>query len=407
MKKKKTAKPKAAAAAAPSKRSARPARVEAKPTRATWGRIALVAFDLPGDRRSPVAYAARLAGALEEQGAEVHLFCNVSRAQPGWHHVKAAEADAGPVSLARGLCASAAQHLARVSHEGGAFGAMHAIQWSAAPAVLGFARRGPARVAVSFLDTVFSRHGHVNGSPEVAQVRHLEQEAADLCPLVFAGSIPVQQELAWLYGRVDTQVQTADPLDPPGTTPPAPALRRVAFSGTWDAAGGADLFLETARLLREQDPTWRFSCGEDVVSRVRLEADLRRRGQAALLGAFDVEPTSEAALERAAVALVPARQPYDCTALHAAWRAGRPAVVARTGPRHEVEEGINGLLAFPFARSLADAILAAVAAPSQLAKWGAAGRAKLENQFTWPSLAARLGLLYREFPIDPVRRPYG
>lgn len=361
-------------------------------------RIALFAFELPGEPRAPIGFASHLADALEERGLEVHLFSNQSSSFHRVHRVQPGGTVAGPVAQARALCAAAAEHIGRISHEIGPFIALHAIQWSSVPAVLSAARHGGARSVVTFLDTVFSRFGHVNGSSEVAQIRRLEQQAVDLCDVVLAGSEPIRQEVAWLYGSATARTLTVDAVENPekSAMPQSGVAHRLAFAGSWDSAGGADLFLETARVLAEDDPSWRFVVSEDVVSRARLEADLRRRGQTALFARIDVEKTAALALSRGVLALVPARQSVSSAPVFAAWRAGCPVIVARTGPCYEVEDGVNGRRAFPFAKALADAVRAAASDPKQLQMWGEAGRRKVENQFTWPAVAAILEQMYRE-----------
>ena len=359
-------------------------------------RIALVAFDLPGDVRSPVAHAVRLAQALTDLGAEAHVFANATGAYPRLHRLAVPAPSDQPVAAARALCAAAAEHLGRATQEGGAFRALHAIQWSAVPAVLAAARRGESLRVATLLDTVFSRHEGVNSSAEIAHVRRLEQQAVDACDVVLAGSEPVRQELAWLYGRsaAHTFVSHADAVET-GPAPAPGADRCVAFAGTWDASGGADLFLDTARLLAAADEDWRFAVPAGAVSKTKLEVDLRRRGAPGLADRFAVAESEEAALSSAALALIPARDARRADAVFRAWRAARPVVVTRTGPHHDVEEGRDGHRAFPFARSLADAVLAATADASRLRACGAAGRLKLENQCTWPAVATKLLAIYR------------
>lgn len=367
-------------------------------------RIALVAFDVPQDVRSPLTYARHLALALEAQGWEVHLFCNKPVPFPRAHLLQPGSAGASPVAQARALCAAAVEHIGRVSHEVGPFSAIHAIQWSSVPAALSMARHGETRSVVTFLDTVFSRRGTVSGSPEISQVRQLEQQAVSLSDVVLAGSEPVRQELAWLYGASSAACVAADAVDAPDSPAPVfvPPVRRLAFAGSWDAAGGADLFLETERLLVESDPAWRFVISEESVSRARLDADLRRRGQSAFLAHVDVAKTLAEGLAQGALVLVPARECTTNAPVFAAWRAGCPVIVARTGPHHEVEEGVNGRRAFPFAQSLANAVRDVASDTDRVRTWGAAGRRKLENQFTWPAVATMLEKVYREMTPAPT-----
>lgn len=368
---------------------------EARPS--ARDRVALLAFELNGEPRSPVDYAVRLASAMEERGFDVHLFCNKPTAFSRSHLIRSMERDRAAVAQARSLCSSAVEHIGRVEQEFGPFIALHAIQWSSVPAVLGSARPGHSRSVVTFLDTVFSRHGAVNGSSEHAQVRRLEQEAVDGCDSVLAGSESVRQELAWLYNAANAQVVTADAVEQPvSAVETSNGSPRLVFVGTWDAAGGADLFVDTALTLMTDVSPWEFAVGEEVASRARLQADLRRRGQMDFLSRLSVEPTTAIALSPGAIAMVPARKPTSDAPVFTAWRAGCPVIVTRAGPYHEVQDGVNGACVFPFVRSFAEAAREFAKSPERIRLLGGAGRRKVENQFTWPAVAAMLEVIYRE-----------
>ncbi len=361
-------------------------------------RIALFAFELQGEPRSPLAFAVQLATALEQGGLDAHIFSNKPSTFPRTHVIQSNEVSSAPIAQARALCAAAAEHVGHIAQQVGPFLACHAIQWSSVPAVLSAARHGGARSIVTFLDTVFSRHGQVNGAPEVAQVRRLEQVAAEQCDEVLAGSEPVRQELAWLYSSTSARVITSEALDAKPTEEeiiPASAYR-LAFLGTWDATGGSDLFLETIRLLAPGNVLWQFAVSGDSVPRARLEADLRRRGQGDLIARIEEGATADSILLPGTIALIPARQSLSLAPVLAAWRAGCPVVVARTGPHHVVDEAVNGCRTLPSATAMADVARKMAINPERVHAWGVAGRRKFEKQFTWSAVVLSMSALYRK-----------
>lgn len=72
-----------------------------------------------------------------------------------------------------------------------------------------------------------------------------------------------------------------------------------------------------------------------------------------------------------------------------AWCAGRPVIAGDIPPLREVvREGIDGLHAANLPRPIADAILALLADPARAKAMGAAGRARVSERFTWPTIAA-------------------
>ncbi len=391
-----------------------PAPVHAPP------RVALFAFDLPGEPRSAVAYARSLARALAARGSEIHLFINAPAAAPApgvrEQQVLSTEPDLAGVPLARNLCAALSDHVARAMREYGAFQVAHACQWSSAPAALVARRHGAVRAVVSFLDTVFSRDGACNRDERTAQVRRIEQQAAQEADALVAGSESVRQELAWLYGADEKRVHTwyADALEEEAAPDSAAARaalrlapddRAVAFAGDWSPAGGSDLFLELARLLRLQEPALRFCVAVEGAGAARVEADIKRRG---LGDAFRFAPASagaDAALAACDVAVVPARVATSYRPVFRAWRAARPVVVARTGPTHVLEAGRTGVLAFPYAQALADAVAPLLADRAAAAAMGDAGRRALDHAFTWPHTAINLTKLYRATAAAPAGRP--
>lgn len=78
-----------------------------------------------------------------------------------------------------------------------------------------------------------------------------------------------------------------------------------------------------------------------------------------------------------------------------AWSAGLPVIAGDIAPLREVvREGIDGLHAANEPRAIANAILALLRDPDRARRMGAAGRDRLEREFSWPAVAKRTEAVY-------------
>ena len=78
-----------------------------------------------------------------------------------------------------------------------------------------------------------------------------------------------------------------------------------------------------------------------------------------------------------------------------AWGAGLPVIAGDIPPLREVvREGVEGLHAANQPRAIADAILALLRDPDRARRMGAAGRQRLELEFSWPAVARRTEAVY-------------
>jgi glycosyltransferase involved in cell wall biosynthesis len=78
-----------------------------------------------------------------------------------------------------------------------------------------------------------------------------------------------------------------------------------------------------------------------------------------------------------------------------AWGAGLPVIAGDIAPLREVvREGIDGLHVANEPRAVADAILALLRDPDRARRMGAAGRERLEREFSWPAVARRTEAAY-------------
>ncbi len=377
------------------KQAAKPA-VNGRPLR-----VALFAARGGASGHDPLAHAAGLSSALRAEGVEVVVLGEGVPAEgsPGaWWRAVAYEdsLQADAVARARAFCAAAVATLSREEQESGAFDAVHAVGWGAAPAVLVARRRGGRPAVVTMLDTVFARQGHVNGDTATAQVRRIEEQAVREADVVVAGSEAVRRELMWLYGAAADRVLIV-PADPIDGVVPARAPGRdqgVVFVGDWSQAGGADLFAAAARVLRERLPDLRLLAWPEAAPRARIEADLLRRGLAGAVQVVDADAAG--ALPGETVALLPARTPYSARGLYRAWLAGLPVVAARTGPREAFVPGQElARPAYPFAESLAEGVLWLLGHPEAARTMAARSRTRAEQTFTWKAAASTLHARYR------------
>ena len=132
-------------------------------------------------------------------------------------------------------------------------------------------------------------------------------------------------------------------------------------------------------------------------------------GQAAWNAAFDrrlhdprwidrgvaTEAEKAEAFARATIFAMPSEhETFGHTYLEA-WSAGLPVIAGDIPPLREVvREGIDGLHAANEARAIADAILELLRDPDRARRMGAAGRERLEREFSWPAVARRTEAAY-------------
>jgi glycosyltransferase involved in cell wall biosynthesis len=172
----------------------------------------------------------------------------------------------------------------------------------------------------------------------------------------------------------------------------APEPAEILFVGRKERYKGYDALRGAARLVWRERPDARFV----VIGQRRF------LGPAPLADARWSEPgiVSEGrkaeAYARATVFAMPSEhETFGHTYLEA-WCAGRPVIAGDIAPLREVvREGIDGLHAANDPRAVADAILALLADPPRAAAMGAAGRARVVEHFTWPTIAAKTEAAYR------------
>jgi glycosyltransferase involved in cell wall biosynthesis len=171
----------------------------------------------------------------------------------------------------------------------------------------------------------------------------------------------------------------------------APEPDTVLFVGRKERYKGYDALRAAARLVWRERPAARFT----VIGQRRF------LGPAPLADARWEEPgivseaAKAAAYARCAVFAMPSdHETFGHTYLEA-WSAGRPVIAGDIPPLREVvREGIDGLHAANEPRAVADAILTLLADPARAAAFGASGKRRVAEHFTWPRIAARTEAVY-------------
>lgn len=116
-----------------------------------------------------------------------------------------------------------------------------------------------------------------------------------------------------------------------------------------------------------------------------------------LLGPVD-ETAKHALLQEAAMLLLPSRAESFGIVLLEAWQHATPVVAANVGGiRGVVDDGANGLLVpFGDVPALAAAMQRLLQQPELRRRLGRHGQEKVQRQYNWPAVAARVLALYRE-----------
>ena len=175
--------------------------------------------------------------------------------------------------------------------------------------------------------------------------------------------------------------------------PVAPERPTVAVIANLDAAKGHLDLIEAAGRMREVQ----FLCAGEGPMRPVLEQQIAFHGlreNFVLLGHRTDVP---AVLARAHVACAPSHEEGLSSAIVEAMAASLPVVATEVGGTLElVREGETGLLVPPRnPRALADRLQELLRDPARASKLGAAGRKRVEAEFSLPALSKRLGDLYR------------
>ena len=186
-------------------------------------------------------------------------------------------------------------------------------------------------------------------------------------------------------------------VPPPAPPPPPGAARTILFSGRLVREKGLHVLLAA---LARVPPPWRLLVAGDGMDRPRAERIAGRLGVAgrvSFLGWLDRAAVARCHAEAAVVA-VPSLwpEPFGIVGLEAMAYA-RPVVAFGVGGVPEwLADGETGHLVEPRdVTALADRIAALLADPVRAAAMGAAGRVRVEREFSAAAHVDRLLAVYR------------
>lgn len=167
----------------------------------------------------------------------------------------------------------------------------------------------------------------------------------------------------------------------------------VLFVGRRERYKGYHALRAAAPLVWAERPDARFVTIGQAAWNAALDRGLRDprwidRGVA-------TEDEKAEAFARATIFAMPSEhETFGHTYLEA-WSAGLPVIAGDIAPLREVvREGIDGLHAANEPRAIANAILALLRDPDRARRMGAAGRDRLEREFSWPAVAKRTEAVY-------------
>jgi glycosyltransferase involved in cell wall biosynthesis len=171
----------------------------------------------------------------------------------------------------------------------------------------------------------------------------------------------------------------------------APDPATILFVGRKERYKGYDALRGAAHLVWRERPDARFV----VIGQRRF------LGPAPLEDARWSEPgivsearKAEAYAHATLLAMPSDHETFGHTYLEA-WCAGRPVIAGDIPPLREVvRDGVDGLHAANEPRAVADAILALLADPARATAMGVSGRARMQERFTWPVIAAKTEAVY-------------
>lgn len=164
----------------------------------------------------------------------------------------------------------------------------------------------------------------------------------------------------------------------------------VAFVGRQDAPKGAPTLIEAMRTVWQRAPdTVLLMAGQSAhrdatVTRMIAELAPADRERVVLIDDFaDAEAPS--IFDACDVLALPSAEESFGMVMIEAWVCGKPVIAADIAPtRCIVEPGMDGLLVTPYdAADLAEKIVALLTDPAKRAAFGARGRAKALERYTW------------------------
>jgi glycosyltransferase involved in cell wall biosynthesis len=182
---------------------------------------------------------------------------------------------------------------------------------------------------------------------------------------------------------------------PPAERPVRPL--RVAVIGSLEPRKGQDRFLEAAARALERGADLELVLVGDGPSRSALEAAAARHPLAGRVRFTGQLPTAAFELAAAHVVAVPSRIEGVPFVVAEAMAAGAVPLVSRLpGLDEVVDAGVGRVIGADDAAGWSDALVELAGDPRLRARLAAAARARFEERFTLPRMAARTAAVYAE-----------
>jgi glycosyltransferase involved in cell wall biosynthesis len=241
-------------------------------------------------------------------------------------------------------------------------------------------------VGAAFVETPLVHPGQRFSGAGAADVRRYRRDDAVIAL--------TEWEAGWYRERGAARVHVTGVgpnLLPLPTVAREPAM--VLFVGRRERYKGYHALRAAAALVWAERPDARFVTIGQPAWNAALDRGLKdprwvERGVA-------TEEEKAEAFARATIFAMPSEhETFGHTYLEA-WSAGLPVIAGDIAPLREVvREGVDGLHAANEPRAIADAILALLRDPDRARRMGAAGRERLEREFSWPAVARRTEAVY-------------
>ncbi len=356
------------------------------------------------------AYASRLAAALAEAGHQVKLFTRLGQNQALRETVGKVEIHRCPWDARKSffeeiaaLAGSFEHYYREVIASDGPPDIIHCHEWLTIEAGLRALEANPARFAVSFHSTEWSRTGIWPDSGDSARISGIERSGVEKADAIIAASFQARRKIEQQFHPPDWKCEVVyhgvdlegfDKLDPAAGKRARerlhidPAAMMILFAGRFSPQSGADLAAETAGIVSSRQPGTRFV----FIGSGRLEHDMRRlAGQDALFVPPQGRTVGPELYLASDLALATFRRDPNGRAVLPAWAAGKPVIaLSGTVPSEFLLDGINGLVAQDNAELLARSIISLLHDPDQMRWMGRNGRVAAETAFTWAESAKRL-----------------
>ncbi|MCE5326773.1 MAG: glycosyltransferase family 4 protein [Planctomycetaceae bacterium] len=374
-------------------------------------------------------HVSELAQALTRGGHEVHVFTRTGGNQLNHEVIDAVHYHrcryAGHrdfVDDVNNMCRAFVDRVFELEDLVGHFDIVHAHDWLTANAMIWIKQGRPDhRCILTIHATEYARCGNVFHNGRSQRVRDQERAGTYWADHVIAVSQATAGEIQWMYEVPAAKVSkiyngvTPDQFD---FEIDVAAARRAHDIGPMDPTilycgrlvwqKGPDLLLEAFGPILRHYSNAKLILAGDGEMRGGLENRARQCGLAHAVRFLGYRSGQDlrSLFKLADVVCVPSRnEPFGIVVLEA-WSAHKPVVVTQCGgPNEYVQHEQTGLKIFPRPDSVAWG-LGTMFANFDRARWmGANGRRVVEEQFTWPQIAAQTLAVFDPAPAAGPAAP--